>query len=288
MLMTLDPDVVIRSAFEIPALPQSAVRLAGIVANDTIELGEVVQVIECDPALTLKLLRIANSVYSSPSRAIGTVKDSVVRLGTGAVLGLAIGACVQPNLVRVIPGYNMPAGEFWRHSLAAAIATEMLKSISRQRLTPLAFTTALLHDIGKIVLGKFLDPETLELLERASLEGHQEFSRSESEILSINHAEIGGIVAQHWGLPEAVVKGITFHHDPTNCDDPIGFTTHFANYVAHRVTPSSNRSPDNPDFCLNDDAAPDLDYFGLTANQLPKIFQMVGDRLTAIAADYSR
>ena len=287
MFVSIDPEIVIRSAFEMPPLPQSAVRLAGIIANDEIELGEVVQVIECDPALTLKLLRVANSVYSSSSRPIGTVKDAVIRLGTGAILGLAVGACVQPNIHKVIPGYNILRSDFWRHSLAAAMATESLRSFSKQRISPLAFTSALLHDIGKIVLGHYLDTETLDLLERASRDSHLAVYQAESEILSLHHGEVGGVVAQHWGLPETIVKGIAFHHEPENCDDAIGIVTHFANYVAHQVAPMTvfghtEVAPHEPE-----DVSSDMKHFGLTDVHTSKIFLAVKDRLAAIAADYA-
>ena len=103
MYINVDQDAVIRTAFEVPALPQSAVRLASIVADDDIELYEVVEVIEYDPALTLKLLRVANSVFSSSSRQIGTVKDAVIRLGTGAVLGAG---CILTGSIPVIEAWS--------------------------------------------------------------------------------------------------------------------------------------------------------------------------------------
>ena len=287
MYVNIDPDAVIRSAFEMPALPQSTVRLASIVANDEMELTDVVQVIECDPALTLKLLRVANSVFSSSSRQIGTVKDAVIRLGTGAILGLAIGSCVQPSIAKVIPGYQCSGADFWKHSLAAALSTESLRAFSKQRISPLAFTAAPLHDIGKIVLGNFLDEETLNLLKCAGKQGRLAQFRAESEILSLHHGEVGGVVAQHWGLPETVVKGIAFHHSPELCDDPIGHVTHFANFVAHTNAPvippeGAEAVVEEPiDICL------DLLRFGLTDEAVSRILQSTRERLAVITSAYT-
>ena len=285
--VTIDQEAVIRSAFEMPALPQSTVRLATIISNENVELVDVVQVIECDPALTLKLLRVANSVYSSSSRQIGTVKDAVIRLGNGTILGLAIGSCVQPTIVKVIPGYNLTGSDFWRHSLAAAMSTECLRAFTRKRVPTVAFTAALLHDIGKVVLGNFLDLETVEYLEHATRNGKLPAHRAELEVLSMNHGDVGGVVAQHWGLPETVTKGITYHHNPESCDEPIGYFTHFANFVAHEVAPVSHFSEFNKSKFEQADISLDLEELGLTEASVEKILLAVKDRLAAVSADFA-
>jgi putative nucleotidyltransferase with HDIG domain len=282
----LDPETVVRRAFEMPALPQSTVRLASIIANENVELIDVVQVIECDPALTLKLLRVANSVYSSSSRSIGTVKDAVIRLGTGAVLGLAIGSCVQPAIVRVLPGYNISGSDFWRHSLATALSTECLRAYTRVRVSPLAFTTALLHDIGKLVLGNFLNAEVCEYLENATRNGKLSAFEAESEILSMHHGEVGGVIAQHWGLPEAVVKGITFHHTPELCEESIGYLVHLSNYVAHRVSPVPHFGNEELPDVAPIDISNDLKELGLMSESIAMISTAVRDRLAAVSAEF--
>ncbi|WP_010587610.1 HDOD domain-containing protein [Schlesneria paludicola] len=284
--LQLDQDAVIRSAYGLPALPQSTVRLASIVANDNVDLSDVVQVIECDPALTLKLLRVANSVYSSSSRTIGEVKDAVIRLGSGAVLGLAIGSCIQPNIASVIPGYHLSGRTFWSHSLAAAMTADILRSFTRKRISSLAFTAALLHDIGKVVLGNFLNDETLEFLARAQIDGKQSAFAAEAEILSLQHAEVGALIAQHWGLPEPLVLGIGFHHTPESCDNDLVHVTHFANAVAHRVITPGEHTNDEQVAVEQLDLTKDLKRLGLREESTNKIVSMVKERLAAVSAEF--
>lgn len=232
-MILLDHNEVVRSAYALPPLPQSAARLAQLVANENTDLNDVVQVIEFDPVLTMKLLRMANSVLSSPGRCIGTVRDAVVRLGNGAVCGLAVGTSVKPMLGKKIAGYSFTGTIFWRHSLASAIAADVVKMASKERISALAFTAGLLHDIGKMVLGNFLNPEMLGWLESANRNGGAAAFRAESEILSLHHGEIGGIVAQHWQLPEPIVAGVIYHHAPEESDDPIAYAVYLANLIAH-------------------------------------------------------
>jgi HD-like signal output (HDOD) protein len=91
----------------------------------------------------------------------------------------------------------------------------------------------LLHDIGKLVLGNFLSQEMLGWLESASRNGGVAAYRAEAEILSLHHGEVGGIVAQHWQLPEEIVYGINYHHGPDEIDHPIAYAVYLANLIAH-------------------------------------------------------
>ena len=86
---------------------------------------------------------------------------------------------------------------------------------------------------GKMVLGNFLNPEMLGWLESANRNGGAAAFRAESEILSLHHGEIGGIVAQHWQLPEPIVAGVIYHHAPEDSDDPIAYAVFLANLIAH-------------------------------------------------------
>ena len=287
LYLNVDQEEVIRSAFEMPALPQSAVRLSHLVARDEIDLNEVVHVIECDPALTLKLLRIANSLYSSPSPSIGTVRDAVIRLGAGAILGLGIGSCFKPTIMPVLPGYCISGEDFWRHSIAAALTTECMRPFSTQRITSLAFTSALLHDVGKVVLGRYLNPEILNLMERAGEDGHMAIFEAENEILSLNHAEVGSLIAQHWGLPDPVIQGVLYHHSPEMTPDSMARVTHFANFVAHRVV---EYRPVDPSHLFVDkdldDVQQDLIHFGIKDADSERIIRAVTERLAVISGGF--
>ncbi len=85
---------------------------------------------------------------------------------------------------------------------------------------PEAFVTALLHDVGKLVLSRYMAPDVLEFLNKAESVGGRDALHAETEILGIHHGELGGLIAQHWGLPDLIVQGIIFHHDASTVVDP--------------------------------------------------------------------
>ena len=85
---------------------------------------------------------------------------------------------------------------------------------------PEAFTAALLHDIGRLVLSPHLEPELLTLLARSRGKGGLDERRAEIEILGVHHGELGQLIAQRWALHEVIAIGIAFHHNPEEVVEP--------------------------------------------------------------------
>lgn len=212
----LDLDAVLASAQTLKPLPASVARLTAIVSKEDVDLREVVDVVQLDQALTARMLKAANSALSASRSQIGTVKDAVVRLGSGLVLSFAMASSVKNTAGGALPGYGLGEGELWRHSVAAALAAEVLKPLVRKvSLPPEAFTAALLHDIGKLVLNRFLDRDTAASVHRARAEAGLDFEAAEAAVLGIGHGALGGTIAQRWGLPDSIVIGIRFHENPS-------------------------------------------------------------------------
>jgi HD-like signal output (HDOD) protein len=283
MILTIDHHAVLQRAYALPPLPQSAARLTGLLAHDEPDLGEIARVIEHDPSLTMKLLRLANSAVSGTRHRIGTVREALIRLGTGTVVGFVIGTCVRPLMGNTIPGYGIPKREYWSHSLAAAFAAEAIQAHSSTWAGQLAFTAALLHDLGKLVLGQFLNLELSAWLARAVTEGRLSAFRAEREILSLHHGEAGGIIAQYWGLPDSLVKGIVYHHDPDQGADGICYVTYLANLVAHRIASEKRVECGAPPTCADDETGPALAWLGLAEQDLVNVCAEARKGLHAIA-----
>ena len=282
MKFLIDHDEVLRRANEIPPLPQSAARLAGMLFDEESDNKEMVRVIECDPALTLKLLKVANSALGGTRHRIGTVREAVLRLGTGIVAGFALGNAMKPLVMQRIPGYNLSGSEYWRHSLAAAFAAESVQAHSANWSSPLAFTGGLLHDIGKLVLGPLLSPEVAGWLEEAVTTGRQSLFRAEREILSLSHADAGGIIAQHWGLPDPIVGGIINHHTPGDSADLIADGLYLADMIAHRLR---SEEPDSQEAASWEvwDIGPSLVRLGMTEQHLENVLGDARKRIQDVA-----
>ena len=231
----IDLNALVAQASEMTALPQSTVRLSALVGAKQDNVAEVVDVVTFDPGLTFKLIRAANSAMSGSSQPITNVRDAVVRLGTGQVFSLAVANSVRSHMQRNVPEYGLSDGEFWRHSVAAAVAAEVAQPFCGVVIPMESFTAALLHDIGKMVMARFLSQEVLDLLQQARLEGGLSPLEAEKKVLNVHHGELGGIIAQHWQFPERIVKGIIYHHNPEDGEDLICDVVYIANLAAKKI-----------------------------------------------------
>jgi HD-like signal output (HDOD) protein len=147
----------------------------------------------------------------------------------------------------------------------------------------LVFTAALLHDIGKLVLGKFLSADLRAWLESAVTEGKQPAYCAEREILALHHGEVGGLIAQHWGLPDSLVRGVTYHHTPAEGGDAICHVTYLANLAAHRLANEESKESSPVLSPLSDHECDSLTKLGLSEKDLFVVCEDACRGLQAVA-----
>jgi putative nucleotidyltransferase with HDIG domain len=214
--VALDTQSLVLEANNLAPLPQAAVRLVSILSREDWDVMEVLEVVRLDPILTGKVLGAANSASSGTQAKILEVNDAVRRVGPRAVVGLALATGVKGRLSTALPQFGLGEGELWKHSVAALLAAELAGTHFRLGPSTVATTAALLHDVGKVLMARFLDPETLDFLTLARVEGGETGREAELEILTVTHGELGGLIAAHWGMPEEIVRAVQYHHDLGN------------------------------------------------------------------------
>ena len=232
----IDLDALAQAAACLEPLPVSTLRLARLVCSggDSPDIARVVEVVQFDQALTASLLRAANSSWSASRSEITNVHDAVVRLGTGPVFSLALGVQVKGRLAGAVPEYGLGEGDLWNHSVASSLAAELVVRMSPRQLPLETVTAALLHDVGKLVMSRFLSSDLLELLETSRSAGLTRME-AEADVLGVHHAELGGLILQCWALPEGLVRGVTYHHQPDVSINPVAYGVYLADVAAKRL-----------------------------------------------------
>jgi putative nucleotidyltransferase with HDIG domain len=146
-----------------------------------------------------------------PSR-VGSVSKALTLLGLKKLNQLIMASCVTAIMNKTVTGYDLPAGDLWRHSVAVSVAAEdLVRELGLTEAEDI-FTAALLHDMGKIIMGKFVQDKLDEIKELAGTE--TPFEQAEQEVLGTDHAEIGAKILEKWSLPEDVVLAVRWHHQP--------------------------------------------------------------------------
>ena len=198
---------------ELPTLPQIVTRVMELTEDRDSTAFDIQAVINQDQAMTAQVLRLANSVYYGYSRRIATVSDAIILIGFNAVRSIVIAASVSKILKKELKGYAMDEGELWKHSQCSAVFARILAKRIRFRTVELAYTAALLHDIGKLILNSFMCDAYQRVVELVN-EEKIPFYEVEDSIFGYNHAQLGGKVAEKWKLPQELAEAIACHHEP--------------------------------------------------------------------------
>jgi HD-like signal output (HDOD) protein len=282
MSETINLDELLYRARKLPPFPETTVRLAQIVSNQSYDVYDVANCVKYDQALTLKLLSAANGAAYATEEQVSTVHEAVLRLGSSKVLTIAVSRGVRSMFRVAFPAYQLEEGELWKHSVATALAGEIAACYCDLASSPELFTTALLHDVGKLVMGHFIDHSTFRAISELRVSQRLSCIEAETRILGISHAGLGGYIAENWNLPRSIVDGILYHHDPVLGSKDIGYLVFLSNCVAHRIIKASFPNP--PACELPKDIAKHL---GVSPKRLDKFCEMATSRFDKFCHFYN-
>lgn len=218
-----------------PGMPGTAVKLLAMIDDPAMRVSQIEKILRHDPGLTANVLRLANSAYFGIPSKVGSIRQAVILLGLKRLIQMVIAACVSAIMDKPVPGYDLPPGELWRHSIAVSVAAEGLVKELNVDAGEEIFTAALLHDVGKLVLGEFVKDD-LKQIETAVSQGIS-FEMAETIVLGTNHADTGAEILTQWSLPPEIVNAVRWHHTPDHADQPntILDIVHVANFMSMMI-----------------------------------------------------
>jgi HD-like signal output (HDOD) protein len=278
---TRDPYQLMRifeSAEDLPTLPEIAVRLQEVVDDPHSDARDVAKIIQDDPAIATKVLKVVNSVFYAPrGRAeITELQPAVARLGFVAVVNIVLSTSVFQAFGRVQqPVFDRR--EFWRHSvcvgIAAAVLHDYLKADNERPISRDSVHLAgIVHDMGKILFERYANPEFHLAIKNAGeykLPGLKE----ERRFLGLGHDEAGAWLAEKWKIDPAIQAVVRWHHDPLACEEEefskLIKLVHMADYICH----SQNLGDSGNPYPMYDERV--RDELQLTENKIMELMEMV-------------
>jgi putative nucleotidyltransferase with HDIG domain len=224
-----------------PSMPGAAVELLSLIDDPEVSVSQIEAILRRDPGMTANILKLANAAYFGIPSKIGSVNQAVIILGLKRLIQMVIATCVSAVMDQSIPGYDISPGELWRHSLGVSVAAEGLVNELKIEAAEEIFTAALLHDVGKLVLGAFVKDE-FEEIEKA-ITPELSFEQAEIIVLGTNHAEVGAQILTRWSLPSNIVNAVRWHHNPESADrtDIMLDIVHVANVLCRMIGIGSGR-----------------------------------------------
>jgi putative nucleotidyltransferase with HDIG domain len=224
---------------QIPSLPAVVANLIKVVTSAETSAEDAAELIEKDPALTSKVLRLANSAFYGIPRSISSVQSAVVILGFNTLKSIVLSASVMDLFPVKASGGSFDRQRFWKHSIVCALVAKHIaqNSLNRLYIDPQsAFCAGIMHDIGKLIFELFTPKEYAAVCLRCKQSGSP-LVETETGMIGLNHAEIGRILADKWALPLDLEYTIVHHHAPQEANKIIELVSliHLADILAHKL-----------------------------------------------------
>jgi putative nucleotidyltransferase with HDIG domain len=207
--LTAEPVARLRpiDVYEVPTLPSIVIQALKLMQDPNSDARAVERVIIHDPAISAKILRVANSAFFGFSRRVGTIAEAVRVLGFANVQGMLISV----GAFDAFRTERLNLVDFWKHSIATATAARFLSSKVRCSGDE-AFMAGILHDIGKLIFAVQAEASYQRVLDLQKGSAISSLT-AERTMFEFTHPEVGQMVAERWDLPARYVAAIAHHHD---------------------------------------------------------------------------
>ncbi|GAB6191193.1 sensor domain-containing diguanylate cyclase [Desulfocastanea catecholica] len=196
----------------LPSPPTIAAQILKTIQNEESSHNDLEKIISMDPALTCKLLRIANSAFYALPYKVSNVNRAVSILGTNVIKNIALSFVIAGSL-RGETDSSFDFEYFWRRSVTSAVAAELVTGLLQEKNEDI-FVTALLQDIGVLIMFLNKDREYVATLEQCSMDRATDQIGAERKMYQFDHQQLGCTLLENWGIPQSIVRPIRYHHQP--------------------------------------------------------------------------
>ena len=206
--------LVLRHIERMPSLSPTVAKIMQVANDPTSSANDLNKVISLDPVLAAKVLKLVNSAYFGFSDKVTSTVRAIVVLGLNTIKNLALStAALETMSIKGQSAINMD--DFWKHLLGTGVVCKLIArkiGIGKNYLEDY-FLAGLMHDMGKIVLNR-INPVGYKKVIDVCATKTVDLQLVESRVFGINHAEIGELLGEKWGLQSQLIEALSKHHDP--------------------------------------------------------------------------
>ena len=208
-LMDLIEQRIAAGKVDLPPANRITAKLQSVTTDPDFAMGDVVELISSDQALTTEVLRVANGAFYGGLSQVRSVRDAVVRLGAPEIVRLAVMSGEKAAYRARTPQLQAMIPPLWQHAVATAMGARWLaKKLGFNNLENEAFIGGLLHDVGSLMLVRIIDD--------LMIAGELEATLPPAvlvEIIETGHTRRGYELARHWHLPDVYCDVVRDHHE---------------------------------------------------------------------------
>ncbi len=269
---------------DIPTLPSIATAIMEKTLDSKVSAKQIAEMVERDQALSIKVLKVANSPFYRRIKEISTIRGAVMLLGFNVLKSIVLSISVI-NLFNDKNKRALDFYKFWQHSIACAVCAKNIAIKIFPSYAEDAFVAGLLHDIGKVVADQLFCKkgeygEVLEVMNRAN----SDIIEVETDIIGVDHATLGRFLMEKWNLPSVLCKTVGLHHtlaDISNDEETrrLSALVHVADIVTNHLGLGIAHS----DRGFVDPAL--LNQMGLTSHDIQDISITLKDSISSISEE---
>ena len=207
-------DLILNNIDHLRPMPTSVTRILKEIDEPNIGINLIADYIGMDQALAALVLQMSNSAEMGFTDQCVSLQSAVMRIGLKRLKSILLASPAIGSLNRRLIGYRLGAGELWQHSVATASASEWLARALTYPNPEEAYVSGLIHDIGKLLLDQYVFTDytkIIDFMHRYQLPLWQ----VEEKLIGMDHAGVGGLIAEKWQFPISLIDAIRYHHYPS-------------------------------------------------------------------------
>ncbi|MFK7815344.1 MAG: HDOD domain-containing protein, partial [Gammaproteobacteria bacterium] len=211
VLKNLDLIARLERCIDLPTPPGVAEQIIGLSADSSSNISVLAEVVSLDPALTVKVLRMANSPMYSRAVSVDSLEQAVMMFGWNGTLNLALSFSLVSK-IDSSKSKGLDYNFFWKRSVSAAVAAKHLgKVVGIDSRKEDLFLPGLLQDIGMLALDKAVPDIYLDI--NTDQHQHKIVQQIEKDIVGADHASVGAWLLEKWNLPERIINLVAISHN---------------------------------------------------------------------------
>jgi putative nucleotidyltransferase with HDIG domain len=251
-------------------MPANVTRVLHEIDDPQALMPELAGLIGKDQVLAALVLQMANSVALGYSCNCFSLQEAVMRIGLTRLKSIVLVSSSYQNMNRALRGYRLGAGELWLHAQNTGLACENLARFLHDKNLEEAYVSGLLHDIGKLILDQVMLADYSRITVFIA-QYKMPLWEIEKKLIGIDHAQVGGLMAERWNLPAELVESIRFHHYPgmAHSNPKLAAIVNLANSI-------TSRQPNPNNGLFSNELAPEtLGLLGLETESIEDLSQVI-------------
>ncbi|MFK7965972.1 MAG: HDOD domain-containing protein [Burkholderiaceae bacterium] len=220
--MAMSPEEMVDGISNLAGFPAVAIEIDAALVDENTGVDEIGAIVQKDPAMSVNLLRLANSAFYNRGAEVVSVSQAVSVIGSRRTRDIVFTQSAT-DAFKAFPNDLLTEPDFWNHSAYCAVAAQLIGQKIGFSGSDGLYTAGLLHDIGQLIMFTICPDQSRQALQLSVEQSDGLFPHlAEREIFGFDHGAVGGALARKWELPPALQACIEQHHiEPVQADVPV-------------------------------------------------------------------